>query len=337
MDINKRRIIKTVLFVYIILCVLIAGLNYGYAPNADEATQHLIENVWHFYENGFKMIMILIIAYLSFSIIRKEKKYAHRRRNMMGLIITAFILHVVLPLIVGVSDFYFFSMPAPFTNMGLQLLNKSSVYYQSKLPVWGSGTISLIVILFVVYSLCIYIGTYFFGRQLQCSTLCLFNGFIGEIFSPIFSNKRKPYGFLKYFRVIFFVLGILFTGYWLFRIVQPGSFSLLERFENFKYLIGELFVAMFLWISFTGRGYCYYCPLGTTLSHVAKLGHMRIDTTENECINCGRCNKVCPMNIDIRQAALQKLPLTHSLCVGCGHCVDACPTSTLIYRTKKKS
>jgi len=334
--IQKKKLLRFILYLYIILCVIIAGLNYGFAPNADEKTKHMIEFIWHFYENGFKMIMILVVSYLTFSIIKTDKTYSHRKRNILGLIVTALFLHVILPLVLGTYDLYFFSMPAPFTNMGMQIINTTSTYYQRQLPVWGSTTITIVGILFILYSIFIYIGTYFRGRQLQCSTLCLFNGFIGEIFSPIFQHKKRAFKFLKPFRKIFIVIGIFFTGYWLYRFIVPGTSPLLEQIENFKYLIGELFVAMFLWVAFTGRGYCYYCPLGTTLGHVAKLGGMRIDTTETQCINCGKCNKVCPMNIDVQVQANNQLPVINTLCVGCGHCVDACPTNTLKYRTKYK-
>jgi len=53
-------------------------------------------------------------------------------------------------------------------------------------------------------------------------------------------------------------------------------------------------MAMFFWVAFLGRGYCYYCPLGTILSFLAKAGNQQIVTNRSECIQCGRCNRVCP-------------------------------------------
>lgn len=331
---QTKKILRYILYTYIILCIIIAGLNYGLGPNADYKTKHTIESIWHFYENGFKVIMILLVSYFTYRIIKKDKHYAHRKRNIIGLIITSLLLHVILPVFLGTYDLYFFSMPAPFTNTGMQLINTNSTYYQQQLPLWGKSTIAIISVLFIAYSAFIYLATYFRGRQVQCSTLCLFNGFIGEIFSPIFLPKKKAYKFLKPLRSIFMILGIFFTGYWIYRFLVAGSLPILEQIEIFKYLIGELFVAMFLWVTFTGRGYCYYCPLGTTLAQVAKIGDMRIDTTENKCIQCGKCNRVCPMNIDIQSQANLLLPVRSTLCVGCGHCVDACPSQTLKYRTK---
>lgn len=64
----------------------------------------------------------------------------------------------------------------------------------------------------------------------------------------------------------------------------------------------QLMAAMVFWVFWIERGYCHYCPLGTFLSLIAKLGKQRITTTITACI-------------------------------GCGHCVDACPVQTLKYET----
>lgn len=93
-------------------------------------------------------------------------------------------------------------------------------------------------------------------------------------------------------------------------------------------------MTMFLWIIFTGRGYCYYCPLGTVLSGISRIAGQKIVTDKTECIHCKKCDIVCPMNISISALAREKKAVADSLCVGCGHCVDVCPVNTLEYSTK---
>jgi polyferredoxin len=93
-------------------------------------------------------------------------------------------------------------------------------------------------------------------------------------------------------------------------------------------------MAMFFWVAFVGRGYCYYCPLGTVLSGLARLGGQRIETAQTRCVGCGRCTESCPMTIDVQAAAAAGQALAHNRCVGCGRCVDACPTRTLRYTTR---
>jgi polyferredoxin len=93
-------------------------------------------------------------------------------------------------------------------------------------------------------------------------------------------------------------------------------------------------MAMFFWIVFTGRGYCYYCPLGTVLGLISKIAGQKITTNNSKCIQCGKCSETCPMSIDIKSAAFYGKDVVDIRCVGCGHCVDACPTKTLSYTTK---
>ena len=46
---------------------------------------------------------------------------------------------------------------------------------------------------------------------------------------------------------------------------------------------------------------------------------------ETECINCGACNKICPMNIYVKKCFINKL--NHKKCIGCGLCNYICPAN----------
>ena len=111
------------------------------------------------------------------------------------------------------------------------------------------------------------------------------------------------------------------------------DYILMGKLEIYKYLSAELLMMMFFWIVFTGRGYCYYCPLVTVLGLLGKLSGQKIVTNRSSCISCGQCNATCPMTIDIMSKASAGEPVTSLNCVGCGHCVDPCPTETLAYET----
>jgi len=183
-----------------------------------------------------------------------------------------------------------------------------------------------------------------FGRQWQCSTLCLFNGFASEVFAPTFpligKVKKMKKGVLNAFSVFKWVslsLSLFFTIWWILYLSGvgvSGNFQIISQIENYKYLSAELLMMMFFWVAFIGRGYCYYCPLGTVLSLLSKLAGQKIITDKSECIKCNRCNIACPMTIDIKTKAQIGQVVTDSRYVGCGHCVDSCPTETLGYSTK---
>jgi len=340
---RELKLLKMILWVYIIFCFIIAGLNYGYVKTAPESVAKWITIAWHFYENWVKTIFIIAASVLTIRIIKRSERTRMRKRNLIGFVIAALVVHIFTPLILNNSELYFFTMPLPWTTTPLQLLYESSSFYESRFPLWGLAGLTAALIFYVVVSVIVLIGTMLFGRRWQCSTICLFNGFASEVFAPAFPliGKKKVVRpnilrILMFIRSLLFTLALFFTLYWvllLFGIPLFGDYDLIGKIENYKYLSAELLMMMFFWIIFIGRGYCYYCPLGTLLGFLGRLAGQKIITNRTECINCKQCNAACPMTIDINSKALKGEPVTSLRCVGCGHCVDACTTQTLSYTT----
>ena len=171
---------------------------------------------------------------------------------------------------------------------------------------------------------------------------------MSEIFSDAFpltgGKKTKKIKTGRVLRTVFTALRIiLFAGAVFFCItaalsaagvIQNANNALLYTIETFKYLSVELLMAMFFWVVFTGRGYCYYCPAGTLIALISRIAGQQIRTDLNRCISCGKCNDACQMSIDIRSRASEGKPVVSMDCVGCGHCVDVCPANTLEYSTR---
>jgi ferredoxin len=337
----ERRALKSILWVYIVLCFVIAGLNYGYAPHATPKVAAFITWFWHFYENWIKTFFILTAGILTLRIIGKTKRSTLRRRNLIGFFLTAMVVHILLPLITGIQELYFFTMPLPWTTTPFQLMSESSGFYLSRFPLWGLAGISAALLFYIIVSIIVFVGTLLFGRRLQCSTLCLFNGFAAEVFDPAMpligkARKCSPQMLtvLAVVRRVFFGVAILFSLWWnayLTGVPTPGNPQRIGNVETYLYLIGELMMAMLFWMVFIGRGYC--CPLGTLLALIGKVAGQQIVTDNTKCVECGSCNAACPMTIDLKTAAIKRESSRNSRCVGCGHCVDACPTKTLTYTT----
>ncbi len=338
------RILKYMLTIYILLALIIAGLNFGYADRAAPAVAEYISWFWHFYENWIKMLFIIIGSFLTLKVTANNGRSTMRRKNLMGFIIFAFIVHIIGPLFSNISDLYFFSMPLPWNTTPLHLLYEESSFYLSRFPIWGATGITLAIIFFVLINLIVFGGTLLLGRRWQCSTLCLFNGFAAEVFAPAFPlvGKRKEINpvtlkIFTYLKWTVLFLSLFFLFYWVLYLsglslsVNP---NIIAQIEVYKYLGIELLAMMFLWIVLSGRGYCYYCPLGTVLSLLARAGGQKIITNKTKCIKCNRCNQACPLNIDIIKCAEKAIAVDNLRCVGCCHCVDICPTSTLSYQTK---
>ncbi|MEA5070191.1 MAG: hypothetical protein VB067_14460, partial [Christensenellaceae bacterium] len=192
---KEKKILKVILWVYIGLCVLIAGLNYGYAPRADAKTAQFLTWFWHFYENWVKTAFILIASLLTIRITSRSGRTSLRRKNLIGFLAAALVVHVALPLVSGNYEWYFFTMPLPWTTTPLQLFDTGSAFRLSRFPVWGAAGVAGVLVFYAVVTVLIFAGTVLFGRRLQCSMLCLFNGFAAEVFDPaipLMGQRRKP-------------------------------------------------------------------------------------------------------------------------------------------------
>jgi ferredoxin-type protein NapH len=338
------KLLKTILGTYIILAVLIAGLNFGYVNVAPKNIASIINWVWVVYENWIKTAFILVGSFLTIKIIGSSKRTTMRKANLIGFITAALTVHVVTPLLVNNYDLYFYAMPLPWTTTPLQLLNNNSSLYHSTVTSWGSSGILSSLTFFSIISVVVLIGTLLYGRRFQCSTICLFNGFAAEVFDPaipLIGKRRKiklrTLRFMSIARWVFLAIALLFIAYWaiyLLGINITPNIDLITKIESYKYLIGELLLSLFFWIAFIGRGYCYYCPLGTVLSGFAGIAGQKINTNNTKCIQCNKCNDTCPMSIDIKGRAINGKSVQDIRCVGCGHCVDECPTMNLSYSTR---
>jgi len=336
-------LLKAILWIYIILCFLLAGLNYGYVKSAPEAVGNAITWFWHFYENWIKTLFIIVASFLTMRIINQSKQATMRKRNLKGFIVAALFVHILSPIILNNNELYFFAMSLPWTTTPLQLLAEGSTFYTSRFPLWGAAGITSAMIFYAVVSVIVFLGTFLFGRRWQCSTVCLFNGFASEVFAPAFpligkKKKTQPetVRLLMIIKWFMFALALFFTVYWILMLsgVQIfENYNLIGKIEIYKYLSAELLMMMFFWIAFVGRGYCYYCPLGTLIGFMGRISGQKITTNQTKCINCGQCNSACPMAIDLQSNALKGKPVTSLRCVGCGHCVDACVTKNLSYTT----
>lgn len=292
----KREVttLRVLLFLYVLLCIILAGLNQA-------SSQKIAESVapyWHAYENEGKTALILICGLLTYRITRKKGRNGMRTKNLRRFLLAALVLHIALPLATGNPEIYFFAMPLPWTTLPLQGAWEGSSFHQNTLQNLGLGGIRFVLLFFWVYSACIAIGTILLGRRLQCSSLCLFNGFAAEIFDPaipLIGKKRKPLSKktlvkLSYLRTFYLLLALSFTLFWMFipyTEVLQSIVTIERKMELIWYLGANLILAMACWVALQGRFYCHLCPLGTVLAALAKIGGMCIRTDATSCIRCG--------------------------------------------------
>ncbi len=83
------------------------------------------------------------------------------------------------------------------------------------------------------------------------------------------------------------------------------------------------------------RRFCWMAPFMITGSKIRRKAHLpglHIGAKEG-CIGCGKCNKVCPMGIDVKNAATSG-SIDSAECILCGACADGCPKNILKYEMR---
>jgi ferredoxin len=71
------------------------------------------------------------------------------------------------------------------------------------------------------------------------------------------------------------------------------------------------------------RAFCkYVCPLGALNAILSRVPIFRIKREASTCISCSKCDRVCPMNVEVATAEKINSPE----CIACMECVTSCPT-----------
>lgn len=81
---------------------------------------------------------------------------------------------------------------------------------------------------------------------------------------------------------------------------------------------------MLAWMSATRRPFCrWICPLGALWSPLNPLSSFRLAVDQDTCIQCDRCQTVCPTDIRVYENP------TSGACIRCLECVDECPVDCI--------
>ena len=135
---------------------------------------------------------------------------------------------------------------------------------------------------------------------------------------------RKSIGWIRY---LTFALSFLFVST-LF-LLKVGN---LERIMFWAFLIGNLayyLVGIALAFLFKdNRAFCkYICPVTVFLKPMSYFSLVRIRCDETKCISCGKCKKVCLMDVEMTDNSRKRKNGTD--CILCMECVKVCPKGAL--------
>ena len=166
-------------------------------------------------------------------------------------------------------------------------------------------------------------GPFIFGRG-WCGFACWTAMILDLLPYKIPQQPRKKWGWIRY---ITFVLSFIFvSGLFLAQVknMEQIMFWLFLIGNSFYYIVG-IFLAFALK---DNRAFCkYICPITVFLKPASYFSLLRIKCDKSKCVSCGKCKKVCPMNVDVTDNSRKRKNGTE--CILCLECKNICPKNAL--------
>jgi polyferredoxin len=260
--------------------------------------------LWAIFENYLYFIMFLLIGISSAAgeglMIRFPKRRQLIRRT----------IHIML------GAFFLFGLML-YGNVNFQF---SELFFDLYAGVVTGALIQLIIARVVM--------PFILGNGF-CSRVC-WDGAVFEIAQPMIpacNNPKPRKEWLAY-------------GYMLLLIVMASVVSFIHNpaiFESSKiyWITAETFVILFIGIYLSrfwgSRTYCRtLCPFISISGLISRFSIFKITPVNaTACNSCMKCNKSCPMLVDVMNSVQTNTRVFNKSCILCENCVDACPQNCL--------
>lgn len=225
------------------------------------------------------------------------------------------------------------------------LLFPVTIWYMSPYLIIRGAMEGIVSGSFIVF-VCMLLGSIFFGR-IFCGWLCPMGG-LQECLCSV--NERTPkQGWRNYIKIaiwIIWIAGVILCFVFRKQEITIDFFYMTDHgisiTEIYNYVIyyGVIFLVLIPAVLFGKRVFCHYfcwmAPfmiIGIKIRQVLHLPGLHVRLEEKECISCGKCNKSCPMGLNVVELGKGSHDLGTE-CIQCGSCVDHCPKKALSYGWK---
>ncbi len=166
-------------------------------------------------------------------------------------------------------------------------------------------------------------GPFLFGRG-WCGYACWTAMILDLLPYKVPQNERKNWGYFRY--VLFMLILCLVVGLFMFKADN------LDLVMFYLFIVGNvIYYAVGIALAFKlkdNRAFCkYVCPITVFLKATSYFSILRITVDKNRCIECNKCIKTCPMDVDMLNNSRKRANGTE--CIFCTECMKACPNDAL--------
>lgn len=190
-----------------------------------------------------------------------------------------------------------------------------------------------------------------FNGRFWCGNICPHGSLYDSLLLRFSRNENIP-KILKskiLIAVVFILFGFRMTTKVYFVFSNFSNMELLDRF-------GLIFVSIYLVVLsisiplgliFSPRAWCQFCPMGTIQKIFSRLGtitSLSRNTNKNltiinkdMCIKCGKCSRVCPMQLKPYLEFDEDNIFNDINCIKCNTCVKNCPKNILEIKNRKSN
>ena len=173
------------------------------------------------------------------------------------------------------------------------------------------------------YAIAKIFGPLLFGRG-WCGYACWTAMVLDFLPYKIPTQPRKKIAWIRY---LTFMASFLFVA-----ALFPAKAGNMERVMFWAFIIGNaayyaLGIALAIMLK-DNRAFCkYICPITVFLKPMSYFSLIRVNCDKEKCISCGKCEKLCPMDVDVTDNSRKRKNGTE--CILCMECVRNCPKDAL--------
>ena len=166
-------------------------------------------------------------------------------------------------------------------------------------------------------------GPLLFGRG-WCGYACWTAMVLDFLPYKVPKHPRKNLGWIRY---VTFAASLIFVATLFLAGVQHKEQIIFWAFiigNAVYYLVGIILA----YVLQDNRAFCkYVCPITVFLKPMSYFSLLRIRCNPDKCVSCGKCKRVCPMQVDVTDPSRKRL--NGMECILCMECVKNCPKQAL--------